>query len=100
LSAIVPAPVWLYVASKFKLNLLKELRRLFAKKHADSLPLLIIKKNADDLNVKEYPSVEEAIADLESDPNVPAHKIEKLRLSLKEMKSQNSIRIRNGEIVN
>ncbi|HEX7410711.1 MAG TPA: hypothetical protein VF298_01075 [Bacteroidales bacterium] len=78
---------------------IKRLINFFTKKHADPLPLLIIKKNADDANVKEYTSVEEAIVDLENDPNVSADKIEKLRLSLKNLKNKSSIRIRNGEIV-
>ena len=77
----------------------------FTKKHSMSVPLLIIKKDADlsrtrdDLNVKEYKSIEEAIADLENDPNVPADKIKKLKSSLKNLKNKTSIKIRNGEIV-
>jgi len=63
------------------------------------LPLLIIKKNADDTNVKEYKSIDEAIADLENDPNVSTEKIEKLRLSVNTLKNKRSIKIRNGEIV-
>lgn len=65
----------------------------------ESIPLLIIKKNADDANVKEYTSIEEAIADLENDPNVPSDKIEKLRSSLNKLKNKTSIKIRNGEII-
>lgn len=79
---------------------------LFTKKcfkmHADkteSTPLLIIKKNVDDTKVKEYDSIEEAIADLENDPNVPSDKIEKLRSSLNNLKNKTSIKIRNGEII-
>jgi hypothetical protein len=64
-----------------------------------SVPLLIIKKGADDINVKEYKSIEEAITDLENDPNVPAEKIEKLRSSLKNLKYKTSIKIKNGEIL-
>jgi septal ring factor EnvC (AmiA/AmiB activator) len=81
---------------------LKSIKRLisfFTKKHADPLPLLIIKKNAEEANVKEYTSIEEAIANLEHDPNVSADKIEKLRSALKNLKNKTSIRIRNGEIV-
>jgi len=63
------------------------------------MPLLIIKKGADDVNVKEYKSIEEAIADLEIDPNVPSDKIEKLRSSLKNLKNKTSIKIKNGEII-
>ena len=72
---------------------------LFTKKRSKSAPLLIIKQDTDDANVKEYESIEEAIADLENDPNVPSDKIEKLRLTLKNLKNKTSIKIRNGEII-
>jgi septal ring factor EnvC (AmiA/AmiB activator) len=65
----------------------------------NSAPLLIIKKNADDGDVKEFRSIEEAIADLEQDPNVSSAKIEKLRSTLKKLKNKTSITIRHGEIV-
>ncbi len=71
----------------------------FTKKHLMSVPLLIIKKETDDAKVKEYMSIEEAIADLEIDPNVSAAKIEKLRISLKNLRTKSSIKIRNGEIL-
>ncbi len=71
----------------------------FTKKHSVSTPLLIIKKDTEDFNVKEYKSIEEAIIDLENDPNVPADKIEKLKSSFKNLKNKTSIKIRNGEIV-
>ena len=83
-----------------KLKILKILISLFTKKHSDPLPLLIIKKNADDANVKEFNSIEEAIVDLENDPNVSSDKIKKLRSSLKNLKNKSSIKIKNGEIVN
>jgi hypothetical protein len=72
---------------------------LFRKKPSMAAPLLIIKQDTDDVNVKEYESIEEAIADLENDPNVPSNKIEKLRLTLKNLKNKTSIKIRNGEII-
>jgi septal ring factor EnvC (AmiA/AmiB activator) len=72
---------------------------LLTKKLSKSAPLLIIKKDVDDSNIKEYLSIEEAIADLENDPNVSAEKIEKLRSSLKNLKNKTSIKIRNGEII-
>lgn len=78
---------------------LKKLMFFFTKKPFQSAPLLIIKKDAGDLNVKEYQSIEEAIADLENDPNVPAEKIENLKSSLKRLKNKTSIKIRNGEII-
>lgn len=78
----------------------------FTKKHSKlstvktgSVPLLIIKKDADDANVKEYMSIEEAIADLEKDPNVSPEKIEKLRSSLNTLKNKTSIRIKDGELI-
>lgn len=78
---------------------MKKLTDLFKKKRSDSAPLLIIKKERDDVNVIEYRSIEEAIADLENDPNVPSDKIETLRSSLKKLKNKTSIKIRNGEII-
>lgn len=63
------------------------------------MPLLIIRKNADGEHVKRYKSMEEAIDDLEDDPNISAEKIEKLRSSLNSLKNNNSIRIKNGEII-
>ena len=81
------------------MNTIKKLMGFFTKKHSKSAPLLIIKKDADDSNVKEYKSIEEAIADLENDPNVPAEKIEKLKSSLKNLKYKSSIKIKNGEII-
>ncbi len=72
---------------------------LFTKKHSNSMPLLIIKKDSDEVNVKEYKSIEEAIVDLENDPNVPADILERLKLSFKNLKNKTSIKIRNGEII-
>lgn len=79
--------------------MIKILRSLFTKKTPKSAPLLIIKKDMDDTNIKKYESIEEAIADLENEPNVPAEKIEKLKASLKQLKNKTSIKIRNGEIL-
>jgi hypothetical protein len=73
--------------------------RIFSKKLAKPSPLLIIKKGKGDENVKEYNSIEEAITDLEKDPNVSHYKIEKLRLSLNNLKHKTTIKIRNGEII-
>lgn len=80
-------------------NFLKNLKNLVTKKQSVFTPLLIIKKKADDGNVKEYNSIEDAIADLENDPNVPSKKIEKLKLSVRMLKDKTSIKIRNGEII-
>jgi len=79
--------------------MIKMLRSLFTKKTSKSAPLLIIRKDTDDANIKKYQSIEEAITDLENDPNVPADKIEKLKSSLHQLKNKSSITIRNGEIM-
>lgn len=80
-------------------NFLKKLKNSFKKEQSVSTPLLIIKKMADDANVKEYNSIEEAINDLENDPNVSTEKIEKLKSSIRILKDKTSIKIRNGEII-
>ena len=72
---------------------------LLSKKHSEISPLIIIKKNTIDENIKEYQSIEEAIADLENDPNISFEKIEKLRSSLKQLKNKTSIKIMDGEII-
>ncbi len=80
-------------------NILKRLLSLFYKKQSKSNPLVIIKHSKVDSDIKECSSIEEAISDLESDPNVPAAKIEKLRSSLNQLKNKTSIKIRNGELL-
>ena len=78
---------------------MKKLWDLFTRKHTGTVPLLIIKKGTNDGDVIEYRSIEEAIADLERDPNVPSEKIDNLRSSLKRLKNNSSIKIRNGELI-
>ncbi|MBZ0200206.1 MAG: hypothetical protein K8H86_10085 [Ignavibacteriaceae bacterium] len=84
---------------------IKKLMRLFKKEQPKHAPLLIIKKEANISggqgydNIKEYLSVEDAIADIENDSNVPADKIEMLKTSLKNLKNRTSIKIKNGEII-
>lgn len=75
------------------------LMKIFSGKRTTTAPLLIIKQDTKEVNVKEYQTIEEAIADLENDPNVPSEKIEKLKASLKKLKNKTSIMIRNGEIL-
>jgi len=72
---------------------------LFRNKTKGSSPLLIIRKNGGDGFVKEYQSIEEAIAELETDPNTPIEKIEKLRVSVKNLKDKKIIKIKNGELL-
>lgn len=75
------------------------LKSLFGQNTKASAPLLIIKKETGDSDVREYSSIEDAIADLEKDPNVPAEKIEKLKTSLQKLKNNSTIKILNGEII-
>jgi len=72
---------------------------MFAKKDTVVVPILIIKKDAGENNIKEFNSIEDAIAELEKDPNVSLEKIENLKSSLKKLKNKTSIKIRNGEII-
>jgi len=85
-------------------NVLKRLFKLFKCKSPqeklNQSPLLIIKKDAGDSNIKEYNSIEEAIADLEKDPNVSLDKIEHLKSAVKMLKDKTSIKIKNGELIN
>jgi len=78
---------------------MKKFMGFFKKKQSRSVPLFIIKKDVDDADVKEYKSMEEAIADLEQDPNVSQDKIATIRASLKSLKSKTTIKIKNGELV-
>lgn len=81
------------------MKIIDKLKNFFLKENSGNVPLLIIKKKTGEADTKEYSSIEEAIADLENDPNVPAEKIEKLKSSFKNLKNKTSIKIRNGEII-
>lgn len=63
------------------------------------MPILIIKKGAENSNVKEYKSIEDAINDLEKDANISREKIECLKTSLEKLKNKSSIKIKDGEII-
>jgi hypothetical protein len=82
-------------SKEYKLGLLKYLRRLFGVDRKNS-PILIISKNPD---LREYANIEDAIAELESDPNTPKDKLEKIKASLAELKNKGTIRIKNGDIM-
>lgn len=62
-------------------------------------PLIILQKDADVANIKEYNSLESAIADLENDSNVSKEKLEKLKASFKNLKFKSSIKIKESEII-
>jgi len=82
------------------MNLWNRLKAIIIKqKNSNSAPLIIIQKDSDSLETKEYNSIEKAIADLENDINIPKEKFEQLRKSLDNLKYKSSIRIRNGEII-
>ena len=68
-------------------------------KNFNSAPLIIIQKDSDSSETKEYDSFEKAILDLECDISIPKEKLEQLRMSLDNLKHKSSIRIRNGEII-
>lgn len=78
--------------------MINKLFGFFWKKNSKQLPIIVINKKCKDI-VKEYDTIDEAILDLENDPNVPTDKIEKLKNSLKQLKNKNLITIRNGEII-
>ena len=78
------------------MNFIKKLLNILGiKKFPKSPPILIINKNSES---KEYNSIDEAIAELENDPNVPKDKLDKLKESIKKFKYGSTIKIVNGEI--
>ena len=81
------------------MNLIKRLIGFFRKTKSNSIPLLLIKRFTEDENIKEFNSIEEAIADLENDPNISKEKLERLKSSFKNLKNRTSIKIRDGEII-
>jgi hypothetical protein len=72
---------------------------LFNQKGKETAPVLIIKKDSDGYRVREFQSAEDAISDLENNPDAPVDKKKKLKSSLLNLKNKNSITIRNGEII-
>ena len=82
------------------MNIWNRLKRIVLRQRNNNpAPLIIIQKDSNSQETKEYSSIEKAIADLENDLNIPKEKLEQLRKSLDSLKNKNSIRIRNGEIV-
>jgi len=79
------------------LNMIKDI--LKNNKSGTSAPLFIIQKDSNSQKTKEYSSIENAIADLQNDLNIPKEKLVQLRKSLNNLKHKSSIRIMNGEIV-
>jgi len=82
------------------LDIFKKISELIGnRKKETKAPLLIIKKEPEDSTMKEYISIEEAINDLEKDPNVPSDLLAKLKKSYKNLKNKSSIIIKDGEII-
>ncbi len=74
--------------------MLKFLKKLF---NADVTIAPVVSVN--DEEVKTYNTVAEAITDLENDPNLPKEKLDKLKLTLSELKLTGKVKIKNGEIL-
>jgi hypothetical protein len=66
------------------------------KKSSGKAPFVIINK---DTAIIEYDNIEEAIAELEKDTDIPKHKMEKIRASFDKLKNNGKVKIRNGEII-
>ncbi len=81
------------------MNIWNRVKGIVKKQNGNSAPLLIIQKDFNSTETKEYISIEKAIADLENDINIPKEKLEELRKSLDSLKNKSSIRIKNGDIV-
>ena len=72
-------------------------RNVFGKNvSVKTAPFVIINKDAD---IIEFNCIESAIAELEKDPNIPDHKMDKIRASFEDLKNKGTIKIRNGEII-
>ena len=79
------------------MRIIKFLITLFGKKESDKkAPFVIISKEP---QIIEYDNIEVAISELEKDPDIPKHKLEKMRASFEELKNKGKIKISNGEII-
>ena len=69
------------------MKLLNSIKDIFKdNKSGTSAPLFIIQKDSNSQETKEYSSIENAIADLENDLNIPKEKFEQLRMSLNNLR--------------
>ena len=79
------------------MNLINFIQKFFSKNETvNKAPFVVLNKDTD---IIEYDSIETAIADLEKDPDIPSHKIEKIRSSFDHLKNAGKIKIKNGEII-
>ncbi|RPI19875.1 MAG: hypothetical protein EHM58_00350 [Ignavibacteriae bacterium] len=60
-------------------------------------PIVILTKSSD---TKEFLSIDEAVKELESDPDISKEKIEKLKESIEMLKNKRRIKIKNGNLIN
>mgnify|MGYP001171474794 CR=1 FL=1 len=74
--------------------MLKFLKKLF---NADVTIAPVVSVNEEE--VKTYDTVAEAIANLENDPNIPKEKLDKLKVTLSELKLTEKVKIKNGELI-
>ena len=73
-------------------------KKLFGKiAEVRKAPVMVI--SADSNEIKEYESIEQALSELEKDPNVPKEKIERLKSSINKLRIRGVIKIQNGEII-
>ena len=71
------------------MKLLNRFKNIFKdNKSGNSAPLFIIQKDSNSQETKEYSSIENAIADLENDLNIPKEKLVQLRKSLNNLKNK------------
>ncbi len=76
---------------------MKFVNKFFGKKESGKkAPFVIISNEPPTI---EYDHIEVAISELEKDPDIPKHKLEKMRTSFEQLKNKDKIRIKNGEIV-
>ena len=71
----------------------------FLKKFFDAEVIIAPVVSVNDEEVKTYNTVAEAITDLENDPNLPKEKLDKLKVTLSELKLTGKVKIKNGEVI-
>ena len=79
------------------MSIITFIKNIFGKKESgNKAPFVIISKEPP---IVEYDNIEVAISELEKDPDIPKHKLEKMRASFEELKDKGKIKIKNGEII-
>lgn len=70
----------------------------FKRKQDKKTPLIIQKMNTLENIPIDFTKIENAIADIEHEPNISTEKLRKLKISLHELKNSSSIKIRKGKL--